>query len=122
MAPSLFGPGFTPGNAYTLFENPPNVIPVDVGRLLLVDDFLIEENTLRWRFHTPKFHEDNPVLEPHGLQAKSAIGAPYASLFRDGTWCYDMPNRSRSDVCREAVTSTTSHRAFSPLMPSPMTE
>ena len=34
-------------------EEPPEVIPIDVGRQLFVDDFLIEESTLERRFHRP---------------------------------------------------------------------
>src|SRR5829696_3101485 len=32
-------------------DNPPSVIPIDVGRQLFVDDFLIEENLLTRTFH-----------------------------------------------------------------------
>jgi hypothetical protein len=45
-------------------EAPPAVIPIDVGRQLLVDDFLVQESTLRRRFHLPTSHPDNPVIRP----------------------------------------------------------
>src|SRR5690606_13646122 len=32
-------------------ENPPEIIPIDVGRQLFVDDFLIETSTLERVFH-----------------------------------------------------------------------
>lgn len=43
---------------------PPAVIPIDVGRQLFVDDFLIAETTLTRTFHQPKKHPANPVLKP----------------------------------------------------------
>src|SRR5947209_1961518 len=41
-------------------QAPPAVIPIDLGRQLLVDDFLIEETTLRRTFHRPREHAANP--------------------------------------------------------------
>lgn len=45
-------------------ESPPEVIPIDVGRQLFVDDFLIEETTLERTFHQAEYHSGNPVLRP----------------------------------------------------------
>jgi hypothetical protein len=45
-------------------KNPPKVIPIDVGRQLFVDDFLIECHTLRRVFHMPEKYQGNPVLRP----------------------------------------------------------
>jgi len=45
-------------------EQKPEVIPVDVGRQLLVDDFLVEQTTLVHRFHKAEFYDKNPVLRP----------------------------------------------------------
>jgi len=44
--------------------DPPPVIPIDVGRQLFVDDFLIDENTLERTYHRPIYHERNPVVRP----------------------------------------------------------
>src|ERR1043166_5042157 len=43
---------------------PPAVIPMDVGRQLFVDDFLIEETTLKRTYHLATYHEASPVLKP----------------------------------------------------------
>jgi hypothetical protein len=43
---------------------PPVVIPIDVGRQLFVDDFLIASNTLTRVFHSPEKYTKNPVLKP----------------------------------------------------------
>jgi hypothetical protein len=45
-------------------ENPPTVIPIDVGRQLFVDDFLIEETSLERKFHQADIYDDNPILAP----------------------------------------------------------
>ncbi|MFN7936427.1 MAG: peptidyl-alpha-hydroxyglycine alpha-amidating lyase family protein [Bryobacteraceae bacterium] len=42
---------------------PPAVIPIDVGRQLFVDDFLIENSTLERRYHQARKHEGNPILK-----------------------------------------------------------
>ena len=45
-------------------ESPPEVIPIDVGRQLFVDDFLVESTTLTRTFHLATYCEGNPVLKP----------------------------------------------------------
>lgn len=64
---------------------PPAVIPIDVGRQLFVDDFLIGQTTLKRTFHLPEWHPANPVLEPD--RAWEKLGqAPMAAPFSDGVW------------------------------------
>ena len=41
----------------------PEVVPIDVGRQLFVDDFLIENTTLRRTFHQPEEFAGNPILK-----------------------------------------------------------
>ena len=43
-------------------KDPPKVIPIDVGRQLFVDDFLIAETTLRRTYHAAEYHPANPVF------------------------------------------------------------
>ncbi len=45
-------------------KNPPEVIEIDVGRQLFVDDFLIEHTSLRRTHHLAKYYPANPVLKP----------------------------------------------------------
>ena len=45
-------------------ENRPAVVPIDVGRQLFVDDFLIERTDLRREWHYPVKYAGNPVLKP----------------------------------------------------------
>lgn len=77
-----------PSQAYTVpayITDPPPVIPIDAGRQLFVDDFLIERTSLTRSAHRPKMYAKNPVLEPGGPDLKG-LAFPYS----DGAW-YD-PN------------------------------
>lgn len=65
--------------------HPPSVIPIDLGRQLFVDDFLIESTTLTRSFHSVEFYPENPVVKADRsweLQGKGAM----AMAFSDGVW------------------------------------
>ena len=66
---------------------PPEVIPIDVGRQLFVDDFLIEETNLQRVFHTAEYYPGNPVLKADRPWEDAGKG-PTAMVFSDGVW-YD---------------------------------
>lgn len=68
----------------------PAVIPIDVGRQLFVDDFLIEHTTLKRTFHTTEYHPATPVLKPD--KPWEMEGGPTAMVFSDGVW-YDPKDR-----------------------------
>ena len=71
--------------------NPPKVIPIDLGRQLLVDDFLVQSTTLRTTHHRPEYHPACPVIAPdkpwegEGPTARSGV-------FSDGVW-YDPADK-----------------------------
>jgi hypothetical protein len=65
-------------------EGRPKVIPIEVGRQLFVDDFLIERTTLQRTMHQAKYHEASPVLRPTEEWEKK--GEPTAMVFSDGVW------------------------------------
>lgn len=69
-------------------ESPPNVIPIDVGRQLFIDDFLIETTTLKRRFYQAQKYENNPVLKPETKLEMNEGECPVACPFNDGVW-YD---------------------------------
>ena len=69
-------------------SNKPEVIPVNTGRQLFVDSFLISKTDLKPIYHTPNFYEKNPILAPDKEWENTIEGAPYASPFSDGIW-YD---------------------------------
>lgn len=69
-------------------ESKPAVIPINTGRQLFVDDFLIAETTLQTVCHTPVFYPHNPVLDADKEWEKTTEGVTYAAPFSDGIW-YD---------------------------------
>jgi hypothetical protein len=70
--------------ALPCLASPPAVIPIDLGRQLLVDDFLIEQTTLKRAFHLTELHAQNPVLKPDKPWEQQ--GGPTAMVFSDGVW------------------------------------
>jgi len=76
-----------PSAAPWYLGSPPDVIPIDVGRQLFVDDFLIEETTLDRTFHAAEYHPNNPVLKPDEPWENDRP-SPTAMVFSDGVW-YD---------------------------------
>lgn len=68
--------------------HPPRVIPIDVGRQLFVDDFLVEYTTLRRVYHAAQVHEASPVLWPETDLELNRRHCPVAAPFNDGVW-YD---------------------------------
>mgnify|MGYP001218571506 CR=1 FL=1 len=70
----------------------PDIIPVNTGRQLLVDDFLVEKTDLTRIFHYPHYYKGNPVLEPDKPWEYTASGYPYAAPFSDGIW-YDEKDK-----------------------------
>jgi len=67
--------------------SPPEVIPIDMGRQLLVDDFLVERTTLSRTYHNATYHPASPVLMPDRPWENEG-GHPCAMPFSDGVW-YD---------------------------------
>lgn len=64
--------------------DPPAVIPIDTGRQLLVDDFLVERTDLHRIFYRPAYHGANPVLKPD--RPWELAGRIHAMPFSDGVW------------------------------------
>ncbi|MBM3758028.1 MAG: hypothetical protein FJW38_29120 [Acidobacteria bacterium] len=91
-----------PPQAQTLSREPmavpylaerPQVVPIDVGRQLFFDDFLIERMDLTRRFHTPEIHSASPVLRPdakYPWEKTKELGT--AMTFSDGVW-YDAKSK-----------------------------
>jgi len=80
--------------------NRPAVVPIDVGRQLFVDDFLIEQTTMSRTFHKAKYHAANPILRPEGQwETYDDVAArtkrpynPTAMVFSDGVF-FDPKDR-----------------------------
>lgn len=67
-------------------DHPPAVIPINVGRQLFVDDFLIEETDLSRSFHHAEKFAGNPVLQPETPLEMNGGRLPCATVFNDGVW------------------------------------
>ena len=61
--PRHLDPASTEPMPVPYLRRPPKTIPIDVGRQLFVDDFLIENTDLKRTFHKAKKFEGNPVFK-----------------------------------------------------------
>ena len=68
-------------------EKRPAVVPIDVGRQLFVDDFLVEKTTLQRNWHQAEPYSGNPVLRPD-RPWETATQRATAYIYSDGVW-YD---------------------------------
>ena len=59
---SIRDPGSLEPMEVPYLATPPKVIPIDVGRQLFIDDFLIEQTDLRRTYHQPEKYSGNPIL------------------------------------------------------------
>ncbi len=62
------------------------VYPIDIGRQLFVDDFLIYETSMNRTFYSAQKSSKNPVLVPETTAEKDQGECPVAAPFNDGVW------------------------------------
>jgi hypothetical protein len=82
--PAAWPPLNSPSQTYTVapyLVNEPAVIPIDLGRQLFVDDFLIADTNLTRVQHQAVMYPGNPVLTPGGWD-RINDSFPYS----DGAW------------------------------------
>ncbi len=80
--------------------DPPAVVPIDVGRQLFVDDFLIESTNLQRTWHAATYHPANPILKPErpwelrddSAERTRTLPNPAAMVFSDGVF-FDPKDR-----------------------------
>ena len=66
---------------------PPAVIPIDVGRQLFIDDFLIENSQLKRVWHKPEYHPASPLIRPdRSWEHRENENVQWAMPFVDGVW------------------------------------
>ncbi len=73
-------------------EHQPDVIPIDVGRQLFVDNFLVETTTLQRTFHAAEKYSGNPILVPESEHELHRGFRPAAVPHSGGAW-YDHRDR-----------------------------
>ncbi len=79
-------------------RKPPKTIPIDIGRQLFVDDFLIEKTTLRRTFHQAKKFAGNPVFKAEterelGKSTQGERGEEATTFTGQGGVFYDPAER-----------------------------
>jgi hypothetical protein len=89
--PIVWPPDNIDPNSYTpmvvpYLLSPPKIIPIDVGRQLFVDDFLIEKTTLTREYHNPRKIDNNPIFKPETNLEQGPYGIPGASPKDGGIW------------------------------------
>ena len=65
---------------------PPDIVPIDVGRQLFVDNFLIEDTNLQRVWHHATYHAANPILKPETEWERRTDPNPSAMVFSDGVF------------------------------------
>lgn len=90
--PRNIAPNDTAPMPVPYLQSPPAVIPIDVGRQLFVDDFLIEATTLRRVFHCPEKYAGNPVLKPE-TELERNPGKNSAAVPKSGGVWWDPSQR-----------------------------
>lgn len=78
----------------------PEVVPINLGRQLFVDDFLIERNGLRREWHYPVKYAGNPVLKPETMLEINRPSNSCARACCGGVW-WD-PTRKKFRMWYEA--------------------
>lgn len=66
-------------------QSPPAVIPIDVGRQLFIDDFLVAQTDMTRTYHRPVYHPSNPVIRPDRPWEMQGPG-PMAMPYSGGVW------------------------------------
>ena len=88
--PGVWPPRDTPMNYDPMplpyLEKKPEIVPINVGRQLFVDNFLIEHTNLERKSHTPRKMSFNPVLKPETELEKGKYGNPGATAKDGGVW------------------------------------
>jgi hypothetical protein len=72
--------------------NRPDIVPIDVGRQLFVDDFLIEKTDLRRTYHHAQKFVGNPILKAETPKERDGGKRPGVALHSGGVW-YDHRDR-----------------------------
>jgi len=63
-------------------QSPPAIVSVDAGRQLFVDDFLIEQSTLKRTYHLAQYHTNNPVYSGGMIFSGGVWYDPKDQLFK----------------------------------------
>ncbi len=99
--PSRYDPGSAEPMPVPYLRRPPKVIPIDVGRQLFVDDFLIDETNLNRTYHRAEKYEGNPVFKaetPHELKPVGIEGKEQAVTYLGHGGVFYHPDKERFEM------------------------
>ncbi len=98
-------PHYDPGSAEPMpvpyLKRPPKVIPIDIGRQLFVDDFLIDKTNLTRTYHRAEKYEGNPVFKaetPHELNPVGIEGKEQAVTYLGHGGVFYHPEKERFEM------------------------
>lgn len=83
--PPDYAPNYDGLRTPPYLTNPPDVIPINTGRQLFVDDLLVQETTLSRTHHLARYSTANPLLKLDKPWEREG-GQPTAMPFSDGVW------------------------------------
>lgn len=86
---------------YLAKENIPAIIPINTGRQLFVDDFLIEQTDLARAYHTARKYEGNPVFKAetkHELEPSGIEGLDQAVTYLGHGGVFYHPEKKRFEM------------------------
>lgn len=90
--PKYYVPSVRETQRMPYLEEGPQVIDINVGRQLFVDDFLIAETDLSQVCHKPRMYEGNPVLEGD-KEWDYRDGVPWGDTYSGGVWFDELDNK-----------------------------
>jgi hypothetical protein len=83
--PNDIDPADTAPMPVPYLKSRPQVVPIDVGRQLFVDDFLVETTELKRVYHRPEKYAGNPILKPE-TALEQGRGKNAAAVAKGGLW------------------------------------
>lgn len=91
VLPEIWPPKNIDAESYTPMPvpyrlSPPKVIPIDIGRQLFVDDFLIEKTSLKRKYHNARKIRSNPIFSPQSPLERDKERNPVACPKDGGVW------------------------------------
>mgnify|MGYP004629728577 FL=1 len=96
--PSVWPPRYTDPTApkempVPYLKQKPEVLPINRGRQLFVDSFLISNTNLTSVYHKANYYDLNPVLKVDRKWELTPEGYEYAAPFSDGIWYDDKDGK-----------------------------
>lgn len=83
--PNDIDPADTAPMAVPYLKSRPKVVPIDIGRQLFVEDFLVETTGPKRVYHRPEKYAGNPIFTPE-TELEQGRGKNAAAVAKGGLW------------------------------------